>query len=133
MGQQPFRLTPEQLEARRLFAASLLKSGWRPVEVADECGVTRGTVSHRLLLTAPLGRNRPRIFARHFIGFYSRARGHRRIALLPQTCWMKWTPFLGSTSNQERLTQVRLEGGRYGDSAPFTAHPNLDQIQRLMG
>lgn len=45
MGQQPFKLTPEQLEERRLFAASLLKSGWRPVDVADECGVTRGAVS----------------------------------------------------------------------------------------
>ncbi|WP_434346682.1 winged helix-turn-helix domain-containing protein [Myxococcus virescens] len=45
MGQQPFRLTPEQMEARRLFAASLLKLGWRPVDVAGECGVTRGAVS----------------------------------------------------------------------------------------
>ncbi|NOK07066.1 helix-turn-helix domain-containing protein, partial [Myxococcus xanthus] len=45
MGQQPFRLTPEQMEERRLFAASLLRSGWCPVDVADECGVTRGAVS----------------------------------------------------------------------------------------
>ncbi|WP_307734811.1 winged helix-turn-helix domain-containing protein [Pyxidicoccus parkwayensis] len=44
-AQQPFRLTPGQLEARRLLAASLLKSGWRPVDVADEIGVTRGAVS----------------------------------------------------------------------------------------
>ncbi|QDE67036.1 hypothetical protein BHS07_08315 [Myxococcus xanthus] len=45
MGQQPFRLTPEQMEERRLFAASLLKSGWRPIDVAGECGVSRGAVS----------------------------------------------------------------------------------------
>ncbi|MFP2899714.1 winged helix-turn-helix domain-containing protein [Corallococcus sp. 4LFB] len=44
-SQHPFRLTPGQLEARRLLAASLLESGWRPVDVADELGVTRGAVS----------------------------------------------------------------------------------------
>ncbi|WP_228560965.1 MULTISPECIES: helix-turn-helix domain-containing protein, partial [Myxococcus] len=33
------------MEERRLFAASLLRSGWCPVDVADECGVTRGAVS----------------------------------------------------------------------------------------
>ncbi|WP_410478064.1 winged helix-turn-helix domain-containing protein [Myxococcus sp. MxC21-1] len=33
------------MEERRLFAAALLKSGWRPIDVADECGVSRGAVS----------------------------------------------------------------------------------------
>lgn len=45
MGEQPFRLTPVQLEARRLFAASLLRAGWRPIDVAEELDVTRGAVS----------------------------------------------------------------------------------------
>lgn len=45
MGSPSYELTPEQQERRRLVAASLLRAGWRQVDVAEELGVTEGAVS----------------------------------------------------------------------------------------